>query len=338
DVSKETLACTLLDAQTQQPVWSRTYPNTATGVTRLLRHTPPTAPWALEPTGRYSLLAATAAQAAGRRVLLAQPKQARHFLHSIQSRAKTDSLDSHGSGLFALCRPLPAYPLKSQVVEQLDQLLCARKSLSAALATFALQATELPPAAPALAPVRAALQAQKEVLDQQIAQLTAGHQELAIAAELEKVPGIGKVTAATLAARLTSHTFAHSDQFVAYCGLDVGVRQSGKKHGQSGLTKQGDGELRRLLYLAAQANLRSKGSPFKAHYERERAKGLASTAALCAVARKLARLAWSLHKHGTAYDPARVYQQNQSSPLTATIESLPEQERGVLNSSRIVKS
>ena len=80
------------------------------------------------------------------------------------------------------------------------------------------------------------------------------------------------------------------------------------------LTKQGDGELRRLLYLAAQANLRSRNSPFKAQYERERAKGLSSTAALaalCAVARKLARLAWSLHKHGSTYDPNRVHQQNQ---------------------------
>lgn len=195
-------------------------------------------------------------------------------------------------------------------MEQLDQLLSVRKSISASLASFGLQARELPHAAPALEPVVAALQAQKKELDRQIAQLTASQQEFSIAAELEKVPGIGKVTAATLASRLAGHTFGHSDQFVAYCGLDIGVRQSGKKNGQTGLTKQGDPELRRLLYLAAQANLRAKNSPFKAQYEKERAKGLASTAALCAVARKLARLAWSLHKHRTPYDPKRIYQQN----------------------------
>ena len=310
DVSKDTLACTLFDPQTQKPLWSRTFPNTASGINRLLKQTPDAMPWALEPTGRYSLLAATYAHAAGRPVLLAQPKKARHFLHSIQSRAKTDKLDSHGIGLFALCCSLPAYPLKSEVVEQLDQLLCARKGLSASLSAFELQARELPHVAAVLEPVIATLQAQRGEVDKQIARLTASRQEFAIAAELEKVPGIGKVTAATLASRLAGHPFSHSDQFVAYCGLDVGVRQSGKKHGQIGLTKQGDGELRRLLYLAAQSNLRSKNSSFKAHYERERAKGLSSTAALCAVARKLARLAWSLHKHGTPYDPSRVYQQN----------------------------
>ncbi len=74
-------------------------------------------------------------------------------------------LDSHGIGLFALCRPLPAYPLKSKAVEQLDQLLCVRKSLSASLASFELQARELAHAAPALEPVVAALQAQKEAVD-----------------------------------------------------------------------------------------------------------------------------------------------------------------------------
>lgn len=315
DVSKDTLACTLFDPTTQKALWSRTVPNTSSGITRLLRQTPAESPWALEPTGRYSLLAATAAHQAGRRVLLAQPKKARHFLRSILrsigSRAKTDALDSHGLGLFALCRQsqLPPYPLKSKAVEQLDQLLSVRQSLSASLAAFELQAKELSHAAPTLEPVMAAIAEQKKEVDRQIAQLTACQPEFAIAAELEKVPGIGRVTAATLASRLSSHTFSHSDQFVAYCGLDVGVRQSGKRSGQTGLTKQGDGELRRLLYLAAQSNLRSKSSPFKAHYERERAKGLPSTAALCAVARKLARLAWSLHKHGTSYDPSRVYQQ-----------------------------
>ena len=71
-------------------------------------------------------------------------------------------------------------------------------------------------------------------------------------------------------------------------------------------TKQGDAELRRLLYLAARANLRCKDSPFKNQYQRELAKGLAKTSALCAVARKLAKVLWSLHRHGTVYEASRV--------------------------------
>ena len=72
EVSKDTLACTLFDPATQKPLWSRSVPNTPAGVNRLLRQTPVESPWALEPTGRYSLLAATQGHQAGRSVLLAQ--------------------------------------------------------------------------------------------------------------------------------------------------------------------------------------------------------------------------------------------------------------------------
>jgi transposase len=147
--------------------------------------------------------------------------------------------------------------------------------------------------------------------------------ELQAVKELQKVPGIGPVIAATLVSRLTARSFSHSDQFVAYCGLDIRVRQSGQKSGQLGLSKQGEAELRRLLFLAAQASLRAKGSPFKAQYERERTKGLSSTAALCAVARKIARLSWSLVAHATAYDPERVYQQRFYQQNAKTSPSAP---------------
>lgn len=310
DVSKDTLSCTLLDSQTQKPLWNKTFPNTSQGIARLLKQTPVASPWALEPTGRYSTAPASLARQAGRSVLLAQPKQARSCLHAIQNRAKTDRLDSHGIGLFALCRPLPPYPLKPAMIEHLDQLLSARKGLSQAIASLGLQARALPHAAPALKVALDSLKEQQGQLEKQIAALTAQEESLQVAQRLQQVPGLGKVIAATVASRLAAHHFASSDAFVAYCGLDVGVRQSGKRNGQTGLTKQGDGELRRLLYLAAQANLKTKNSPFKAQYEKERAKGLSSTAALCAVARKLARLCWSLYTHNATYDPSRVYQQS----------------------------
>ena len=88
------------------------------------------------------------------------------------------------------------------------------------------------------------------------------------------------------------------------------MRQSGKRKGHQGLTKHGDAELRRLFYLCAKASLRAKDSPFVAQYQREQKKGLSKTAALCAVARKIARLCWSLAQHGTDYDPDRIYQQS----------------------------
>ena len=51
------------------------------------------------------------------------------------------------------------------------------------------------------------------------------------------------------------------------------------------------------MRVCARAAVLSKNSPFKEQYERERKKGMSKTAAYCAycaIARKLARLCWSL--------------------------------------------
>lgn len=318
DVSKDTLSCTLLDPLTRHQQWHKEVQNTSSGWKQLLQHTPSSAPWVLEPTGRYSQSVARAAREAGRDVRLAQPKKAQLFLKSVQSRAKTDKLDSAGLALYGLCCAgtsceLLPYPLKSDMQEELDQLLCARRGLSQSACELQARQRELPRAAKTLEPAVVALKAQIKDADRQIAALTASPKapELQAVKRLQQVPGIGPVIAATLVSRLTARSFGHSDQFVAYCGLDVRVRQSGKRRGQLGLSKQGEAELRRLLYLAAQASLRAKDSPFTMQYERERAKGLSSTAALCAVARKIARLSWSLVTHGSSYDPQRIYKQNQ---------------------------
>jgi transposase len=309
DVSKNTLACSLVEASSQQRLWFMTVPNTPEGIQTLLQKTPPHTPWVLEPTGRYSLPVVQAAYQAGQSVCMAPPRQAKAFLNSLQSRAKTDKIDSLGLARFGLSRPLPPYPIKEAALETIDQLLSARKLLSSSISRIQLQQKELPEAAPFLQDAIADLKQRMRRVDQEIASRAAQIPAMASAREMQKVPGIGPVTAAAVTARLSAKAFSHPDQFVAYVGLDVDKRESGQRKGERGLTHQGDAELRRLLYLCAQANLRIQDSPFKAQYQRERAKGLSSTAALCAVARKLARLCWSLHKHQTIYDPARVYQQ-----------------------------
>ncbi len=308
DVAKDTLACTLLDPHTRKALWRKSLPNTLVGIQGLLAASPADSPWVLEPTGRYSTPVAQLARQASRRVLLAPPRQARSFLRSIQCRAKTDRLDSEGLALFALSQPLAPYPLKTPMQEQTDQLPLARRGLARSAASLGQQIKELPHARESLGKALTELTEQVKALDAQIAALTQ-QPGMAAAARLRQVPGIGPVTAAALASRLTGKAFSHPDKLVAYLGLDIGVSQSGRRKGERGLTKQGDAELRRLLYLCASASLRAKNSPFKAQYERECAKGLATTAALCAVARKMARLCWSLVQHGTEYDAARVYQQ-----------------------------
>lgn len=267
DVSKAELACALFDRAAEQFRWERSVPNTPAGVQRLLALTPPDVPLVVEPTGRYSRTVVQEARAAGRLVLLAPPRKAKAYLRSLGTRAKTDRLDARGLALFAATRPkaeaLRPFPLKKEDVEHLDQLLTARRGVTTALMRLKQQLRELPHAAAVLSQAVADLEARQEELDRQIAPLSEDKQKFPTAATLRQVPGIGPVIAAAVAARLTSHDFARADQFVAYVGLDVGVVRSGKRVGERGLTKEGDAELRRLFYLAAQANVRCKDSPFR---------------------------------------------------------------------------
>ncbi len=304
DVSKESLSVCGWDGVRQRVRWQAEVPNCEEGVLGLLARTSAGEPWALEPTGRYSELVARLGRAHGRQVLMAPPRAAKQFLASVHPRAKTDRLDARGLARYACSVALKPYPVKSEQMEQLAQLLAARKSISKSLATFRQQRESLPRAREHVEAAERALTQRLQELDRELARLAGRDPEVK---RLQQVPGIGPVSAAALVVRLKSTDFSGYDQFVAYVGLDVRVRQSGQRKGTLGLSRQGDAELRRLLYCCAQASLRTKDSPFAQQYERERAKGLASTQALCAVARKMAKVAWALVRSGQDYDPKRVY-------------------------------
>lgn len=330
DVSKASLACALLDRETEQFRWQRQFANSATGVHDLLVKTPPEVPWVLEPTGRYSLTVAKQAQAAGRQVLLAPTRKAKRYLASIQDRAKTDRVDAPGLAWFGATRPktqaLTPYPVNEEAVERLQQLLTARRGVVEALTSLRQRLAELPHAGDPLKAAVTALEAQQAALEQAIATAS---QELAgeDLRRLREVVGIGAVTATAVVARMKGRKFPRADQFVAYVGFDIGIVESGKRKGQRGLTKQGDAELRRLLYLCAQSAVRSDKGPFKAQYERELARGRKKTEALCIIARKLAKVCWAIVERGATWDPERVYTPAPASPeaggRTQTVSSAP---------------
>jgi transposase len=125
---------------------------------------------------------------------------------------------------------------------------------------------------------------------------------------LQSVPEFGAKTVAVLRAELGEvERFQRSDQVVAYAGLDVTVRESGKWKGQRKLSKRGSGELRRTLYLAAMRCVRRVDSAFGAYYQALGARGLKGNAALVAVMRKMLVVAYHLLRSGDSYDPRKVW-------------------------------
>ena len=129
------------------------------------------------------------------------------------------------------------------------------------------------------------------------------------AAALQSVPEFGAETVAVLRAELGDVArFQGSAQVVAYAGLDVTVRESGKWKGQRKLSKRGSGALRRCLFLAALGSLRTRSaSAFGAYYRALEARGLRGYRALMAVMRKMLIVAYHLLKSGERYDPSKVW-------------------------------
>lgn len=128
---------------------------------------------------------------------------------------------------------------------------------------------------------------------------------------LGAMPGLGPVTSLALVAAFHRHNFRSADAFVAFIGLDVRVRDSGRYRGRRKLTKKGDPEIRRLLYNAAMAGC--KDAHWNPYYQSLRARGLSGTAALMILARKMVRVCYALFQKQVSFEPGM-----RKLPCTAT--------------------
>ena len=77
---------------------------------------------------------------------------------------------------------------------------------------------------------------------------------------LQSIPGIGLITAATIIAEVGDFgAFSNPKKLAAYFGIDPSVMQSGEFIGtRNKMSKRGSRLLRRVLFTAALANIRTK--------------------------------------------------------------------------------
>ncbi len=121
---------------------------------------------------------------------------------------------------------------------------------------------------------------------------------------VETIVGVGPLVGMSLTNTLERVPFRNADAFVAFIGLDPRAKDSGQKTGRRRLSKRGPAEMRRLLFTAAMAAVKSK--VWKPLYDAYRTQGWSSTASLVIIARKIARAAWSIHRYQTTFNPDRL--------------------------------
>jgi transposase len=113
---------------------------------------------------------------------------------------------------------------------------------------------------------------------------------------LMTIPGVGPITASAIAAAVPDASlFRSGRQFAAWLGLTPRAHSSGGKERLGGISKQGDGYLRRLLVIGATAVIRMarQANPSKVWAARLLERKPARVVSV-ALANKTARIAWAV--------------------------------------------
>ena len=133
--------------------------------------------------------------------------------------------------------------------------------------------------------------------------IMAWHRASAASQRLATIPGIGPITASAIAATVPDATlFRSARQFAAWLGLTPRAHSSGGKERLGGISKQGDGYIRRLLVIGATAVIRfarqdNASKTWAARLLERKSARLVSVA----LANKTARIAWAVLARNQAY-------------------------------------
>ncbi len=246
---------------------------------------------AIEPTSHYHLVMIEEAHALGYEVYLINPRQLVHYRQAVNVRNKTDPLDAwllarylerEGSQL----RPFKPQDPRAQrlwcLILRRATLVKSRQQIRQSMSGIQL-------------PIKDLLTGFQKVLARIDRQVIALIKELNWWSDYlycHSIPGIGDGNASALVAAYHRGSFAGSDAFISYLGLDVRIRESGYFKGKRKLTKRGEPELRRLLFCASQGARSYR--LFADYHQRQLDKGLSKIAARVILSRKLARIAFTL--------------------------------------------
>jgi transposase len=266
----------------------------------------------IEATGGYEAALVAYAYEQQWLVSMPNPKQVRDWAKGVGYRVKTapggHPVDARMLAHYGVERHPPVPPQLALEVSHLDSLLKRRLDLEQALQKEQTRLAELtggcPPGAGIAPQVEESLQQVIEALTKALAELQHAIDDLCQTHEpfrvnlprLLALPGIGPKVVLPLLVKLFqwqtwTHDQGNTKRLVAYIGLDPQPYESGRSvHKHPAISKMGDKELRRLLYMGALGGVRGN-NPLRDFYQRLVGRGKAKKVALIAAARKI--LVWA---------------------------------------------
>lgn len=246
---------------------------------------------AVEATSSYHLAAVEVALELDHDVYLVNGRQLAHYRHAVNVRNKTDAEDAYLLARYLEHEGQQLRPFRpqSRQAQRLWGLITRRATVVQSRQRLQQSMREVHFS------IRALITQFRRLIERLDLQIQKLIRELGWWNDYLRclsMPGIGSANAAALVTTYHRGAFSGSDAFVAYMGLDIRLRESGRFKGKSKLSKQGAPELRRLLYCAAQP---ARNHPrFADYHQRIIDGGRSKIAARVALARKLARIAFTL--------------------------------------------
>jgi transposase len=134
-------------------------------------------------------------------------------------------------------------------------------------------------------------------------QLLEQHKANAVSARLAAIPGVGPITAITMALTVNPTNFETGRHFAAWLGLTPREHSTGGKHRLGRISKAGSERLRQLLVVGAMAVIRyaKPGSKSATAWLLQLLERRPRKVAAVAMANKMARIIWAMMARGEAY-------------------------------------
>jgi transposase len=244
------------------------------------------------------------------RVVIVLPNQSKKYGQSLGEKSKTDKIDARILAQMGLERALRLWQPISEDLLELKQLTRERDALvqnrtvaANHLHAFSHQGKSNKHSISRTTQLIKFIDKQVKNIENEIKTLVNQDDKLKRKLEfLTSIPGVGLLTAATIAAETNRFaSFTSIKQLTSYAGLDVKIAESGTWKGKSRISKCGNRHIRKILYMSSLSNTQHDKRN-KQFYERLKENKKLPMVALVAVQRKMLGLMFSLWKNETMYD------------------------------------
>lgn len=259
----------------------------------------------VEATGGYEAQLVKCLCAANLPVARVNPGRVRRFAQGLNWLAKTDKIDAQLLARFGE-KAIPRLTLLPTEHERRLAALAKRRKqvLDMLVSEHNRLDTADPDVCPYIQGILNMLQKQLDELDQAIQSLIDNTPDLKDKQDLMlSVPGVGKVTASTLASQLPELGSCDRKEIAALVGVAPFCHDSGKKRGKR-MIKGGRPAIRRVLYMATLCATRYN-PVIKRFYARLISNGKETKVAIVACMHKLLTILNAMIRNHTAWQPDR---------------------------------